>query len=537
MSKKIVQLVTCHEHRCSQCLSSSTSGCNNIVDIREVHPSLKIILIEYSKGVVHLDSGEGILPLSPPWDSHGWKSVYLGQNIEIFETGDILDVYFVGCYLSVIKKVDDRTLHSYFPYISTSLESDLLVRLSEKFSQSDKVQINNRLELSRRLDEIKEIVSIEISKSIPEIVFSTITRIAEIIAQQSTVIGVLIPLILDDEVEEIYVDRPDTLLRSESNQHLDRRNPSLKTDIQLFHIPLRFSASIPPLTPDGFHMQVRRAKQIPYSIRNLIENGTLSVGAAAILILAINSRMNITITGEPGVGKTTLLNALDMTTPQKWRKIYIEDAIESRKYEHQHQVRIKVSPVDEMLTFFDKATEIVKSLHRSPDYLVLGEIQTSEHSGALFQSLSAGLRSIQTCHSESASGLLTRWKTSHGISGSSLALMDLIVTLERPVPGESLRRVREIVEIKREVKNGITDFAGINKLFDIRDPKLRIEFVEDGAFSLSSSNAGSMEPVTAYNEFVKVLKELIISGSDNDLDTLGELLWSAGHPMRFTTCS
>jgi type IV secretory pathway ATPase VirB11/archaellum biosynthesis ATPase len=140
-----------------------------------------------------------------------------------------------------------------------------------------------------------------------------------------------------------------------------------------------------------------------------------------------------------------------MVTPIPWRKIYIEDAVESRLIEGHHQVRIKVDPVDERSRQSNKSIEIVKSLHRSPDYLILGEIQTAEHSQALFQAVAAGLRTIQTCHSDSAASLMSRWTIGHQVDSSSIALMDVIVTLDRPVPGQSRRYVKEIVEVRRDL--------------------------------------------------------------------------------------
>ncbi len=561
MSKRLIELILCPERRCGQCQSDNIGLCKRIVSSREEHPNAKIILLESVRGVAHFERESGVLPLGPPWYANGWESVYFGSNIEIFETEKLIDAYFVEPYISIFRVKDERVVHSFFPHISTALENDLLLRLSDSLLTAGRMQFTNRVGISNRLNETSRLISTEIIGSIPEIGQSTRERISEIIAQQSGVLGLIMPIVLDDEVEEVFLDRPGsllyfdhrrfgrcysstifedsevskivTLLRSESNLHLDRKNPSIKVDLVLFGIPLRFSASLPPLAPDGFHMQIRRAKCIPYSMPDLILNGTLNIEAAAMLVLAINSRMNITITGEPGVGKTTLLNALDMTTPQKWRKLYIEDTIESRKYETQHQIRIKVSPMDETVIHFDKATEIVKSLHRSPDYLVLGEIQTSEHSNALFQALSAGLHSIQTCHSDSASGLLTRWKIGHGIANSNIALMDVIVTLDRPTPGESFRQVKEITEICRKLKDGVTEFIGLNKLYNHRNPNWDFSFAQDGAYHLNAHNVGSENPMLAYSEVVKVLKEWISGKDAESVVKLGERLWSTGHPMKF----
>jgi hypothetical protein len=217
-----------------------------------------------------------------------------------------------------------------------------------------------------------------------------------------------------------------------------------------------------------------------------------------------------------------------MTTPRWWRKIYIEDAVESRNQEEHHQVRFKVDPVDEQLSRSNKSKEIIKCLHRSPDYLILGEIQTAEHSNALFQAIAAGLCTLQTCHSNSSSSLVSRWKLNHGIQESSIAMMDLIVTLERPRPGKSIRRVKELVEITRDNVDGLLKFSGMNVIYSTRIS--HCEWADDGAFLLHAKELGIESHVPALGR----LKELIVSGIyQSDLEVLSEHLWSTGHPMNF----
>jgi type IV secretory pathway ATPase VirB11/archaellum biosynthesis ATPase len=278
-------------------------------------------------------------------------------------------------------------------------------------------------------------------------------------------------------------------------------------------------------------MEIRRAKMSPFTIMDLVLNGTLGLKAAATLVLAVGSRFNITITGGPGTGKTTLLNALDMSTPSMWRKIYIEDAIESRVLTNHRQVRIRVDPVDEISTRFDKTSEIVKSLHRSPDYLVLGEIQTAEHSRALFQAIAAGLRVMQTCHSDSAASLVARWTSGHGIEKTNVALLDLIVTMERPIPGKSYRRVSQIVEVRREIVDGFLTFSGLNTLYDWRDPE-SVRWVRDGAFMFHAHRIGLESHVPAFETVLTCLENEKTSPFPSPIPSLSDRLWGKGHPMR-----
>ncbi len=521
----------------------------------------KILLVESKRNLIHL-SGSSVNVISqPPWYGGSWTTVYV-DSIDVIENNieTIVDTYFAGPYLSVflIDSKSDQLLHYAFPHVKSSLEHSLLQNL-ERDVQIDLPRGNpTRMSIQQKITLISNSVENYIASSLPEIDAKTRENLSQIASHRSSVLDSIFPLFVDDDVEEIYLDAPDTsfyfdhgrlgrvqtnlipcseeltrivtFLRSESNLHLDRRNPSLKTDLLIYNTPLRFSVSLPPLASEGIHLEIRRAKTRPFTILDLIRNDTLTIDAAAMLILAINSRMNITITGGPGVGKTTLLNALDSITPSNWRKLYIEDAIESRRYEGHHQIRVRVDPVDETDTSFDKVTEIVKSLHRSPDYLILGEIQTEEHSKALFHSIAAGLCSIQTCHSATPYGLITRWTRNHGIDESSIALMDLIVSLNRPRPGESARYVDKIVEIRRTIRSGVVLFEGLNLVYDRMNPSLSGKWAENGAFCQSALGQGIASHVPAFETITNELKKRV-SDKTGTLSDIASFLWSNGHPM------
>ncbi|MHA2042115.1 MAG: ATPase, T2SS/T4P/T4SS family, partial [Candidatus Thorarchaeota archaeon] len=473
-----------------------------------------------------------------------------------------VDAYLVGPYLSFYFSLTSgkEVFHRSYPLVRTSLEYGLMQKLSESVENDFQEQAAKRTNISIRLRQIADSVSRNILTSLPEISTMTRERISRIVANKSTVLDSLLPILLDDDVEELYVDRPKkpvyfdhcrlgrciskyelhqddvarfaTLLRAESNLHLDRRNPSLKTDLNLFDMNLRVSASLPPLSPDGLHLEIRRARRRPFTILDLIRNGTLPTEAAAALLLALGCRFNITITGGPGTGKTTLLNALDLDSPKAWRKIYIEDAVESRDLQNHHQVRFKVDPVDETDGHFDKSLEIVKTLHRSPDYLILGEIQTAEHSQALFQAIAAGLRAMQTCHSYSAASLVSRWTTGHDIEKSSIAMMDLIVTMVRPVPGESSRRVSEIVEVRRTVSEGVLEFTGLSTVYNYHSSQ-DLQWASDGAFLSYARETGHESHIQAYDAIVDLLTRSLQTSSNDAHRDLGKDIWSLERPLWF----
>ena len=98
-----------------------------------------------------------------------------------------------------------------------------------------------------------------------------------------------------------------------------------------------------------------------------------------------------------------------------------------------HQMKLRVDPFERGAeSSRTKSEEITKILHRSPDLVILGEIQSEEHSRAFFHALTAGVRGLQTFHASSAGQAIRRWREMHGISKTSLLDLDIIVQMSRP---------------------------------------------------------------------------------------------------------
>ncbi len=564
MKKTAVIIAVCPQGRCSGCVNNIDSTCRKLHYDNDEDSDYRAVVIEPEREFIHVCGQDEVEALAlPPWNSFGWESVYIPDCVIRFtNVENVVDAYPVGPYVSIFTKSSHGSVsHFAVPRLRSPLELKLLEELRGQAIEMSRCQISVRTLLTDRLKQVAYSVGDYISEFLPEVNEVTRERISEIASHHTSVLENFFPVVLDSEVEEVYVDRPEsvvyfdhhrlgrcfagfsvkhsdvsrlvTLLRLESNLHLDRKNPSLKTELSLFGIKLRFSASQAPLSPDGLQLQIRRASTIPFSIPSLIQNKTLPLDAAALLLLAVNSRFNITITGEPGSGKTTLLNALDMATPPIWRKIYIEDAIESRILGNHHQVRIKVDPVDERNGRFRKSDEIIKSLHRSPDYLILGEIQTAEHIQSLFQAMSAGLRTIQTCHSDSGAGLISRWTLVQGVELANIALMDVIVTMFRPVPGNSLRIVREIMEVRKGITDGGLEFRGLNRVYDCLDSDSKIgDWAMDGAFMFRSRELGVTTHETALYALIESLSGIIDHPDVESHSELHKMIWADGNPLK-----
>jgi len=177
------------------------------------------------------------------------------------------------------------------------------------------------------------------------------------------------------------------------------------------------------------------------------------------LVAWVEAGGNVTIVGETGTGKTTLLNAIDEKVDRKLRRVYVEDAVETldlveRGY---HQMKVKVDPYDRRPAGGrTKENEIVKVLHRSPDIVILSEIQSREHSQAFFHALSAGVRGMQTFHASTAEQALRRWTSVHGIPEESLRDLGLLVQMARPDRLGPRRIVARIADVAFDSGTALT---------------------------------------------------------------------------------
>jgi len=411
---------------------------------------------------------------------------------EIEEFSKVIEQYKIGPYhIKIYKcsgKYTNEALYTYNSLADTSPFGEIIESIAKHLSGSmifDNDTKHKPLDprfysLQELFNTRKTLIKEYIRHHYPE--FASMKDLVELIdlaCYKLTGIYKIAPFLMDKYIEEFYLDCPNTQLyldhrtwgrcktnvtlfeadleriktrlRYESGLLLDESNPSIKTELITDNFHVRTSMDIAPLAVDGLHLDVRKLKRKAFTLPELVANGTLPVEIAAYLYFAMLRRCNITVIGEPNSGKTTLVNALDLITPPEWRKITIEDVIESvpQHIYDKHQVRLQVIPFEGENTSRSKSKEIVKLLHRSPDYVFLGEIQTQEHSQAVFHALTAGLHLIQTCHASSPENLIVRWVEHHGIAPINLLTLDLIVFMRAYYHQKLIRKVRRVSEVEK----------------------------------------------------------------------------------------
>ncbi|MGQ4914606.1 MAG: ATPase, T2SS/T4P/T4SS family [Candidatus Asgardarchaeia archaeon] len=358
----------------------------------------------------------------------------------------------------------------------------------------------------------------------------------------------LLPYLLDEYITEIYIDRPNTriyidhikfgrcttttivdkatleklknILELENNLSLDTSTPSIKGDLRTDYFHVRVTIDSYPITVDGLAVDIRKYRKKPFTITELVHLGTISPLLASFLIFLMKRKINILIIGRPGSGKTTLANAIDMLTPSYWRKIYIEDVIESidQRTMGRHQLRLKVeSYIGKEKTRYKKSTEIIKLLHRNPDWIFLGEILTKDHSEALFHALVSGITGIETYHAATPLDAILRWNIFHKIPFYAMRNLGLIVLMGR-IERKNTRYIRVLEVVEPYLTNSKEKIpVGLNTIFKYDMSYDHIFCVTDNLFHKSinikrlhkTQNVRKIDFISEIAYYTKTIVQLV----------------------------
>lgn len=218
----------------------------------------------------------------------------------------------------------------------------------------------------------------------------------------------------------------------------------------------RVNATIPPLSLDGPTLTVRKFSTLPFTVNDLITNGSISEQVANFLKACVEASINLVVSGGTGTGKTTFLNVLSSFIPVSDRVITIEDTAELQLHQP-HVVRLEKRPPNiEGKGEITIRQLVTNALRMRPDRIVVGECRGGEALDML-QAMNTGHDgSMTTVHSNSPRDTLRRIETMVLMAGMELPLkaireqvassIELIVHLERMKDGS--RRVVQISEVQ-----------------------------------------------------------------------------------------
>ncbi len=188
------------------------------------------------------------------------------------------------------------------------------------------------------------------------------------------------------------------------------------------------------ITPFGTAFTIRKFREDPYSIIDLINIGTFSEEMAAYFWVCLENRASIMVLGGTAAGKTTALNTLACLIKPGSKIITIEETAELN-LPHDNWVSLIArqsyglggSGIGEVSLF-----DLVKtSMRHRPDVMIVGEVRGQE-AYVLFQALATGHGGMCTMHAENLDSAVKRLtQKPMDISPAYIPLMNIVVPIQR----------------------------------------------------------------------------------------------------------
>ncbi len=217
----------------------------------------------------------------------------------------------------------------------------------------------------------------------------------------------------------------------------------------------RVEAVIPPASPDGPHVSIRRFFKETLTVQRLVQFGSMTPVAAQALGAFVAGKTNVIVAGGTGSGKTSMLNALSAMIPQGERVVVIEDSREVQ-FQHPHVVNLEARPPDPKGRGAVSIRDLFRAtLRMRPDRVVVGEIRGGEALDIVQAMTSGHGGCMGTLHATYPRDTLTRLETMCLMSDVGMPLtamraqigsaINIIVQVSRLQDGS--RKVTHISEV------------------------------------------------------------------------------------------
>lgn len=287
----------------------------------------------------------------------------------------------------------------------------------------------------------------------------------------------------DPAVEEIWINEPSRVFIAREGRHeltttvLTEEDVSDLVERMLKTTGRRIDISQPftdAQLPDGSRVHIvlggitQRYAAInirKFTVRatrlgDMVQLGSLTRHAAAVLDAAVVSGLNILVSGGTQAGKTTMLNALAGSIPGSERVISCEEVFEI-KLPIPDWVSMQTRQAGLEGTGEIRLRDLVKeSLRMRPSRLIVGEVRGEECLDLLL-ALNSGLPGLCTIHANSAREALTKMCTLPLLAGENIGSRFVLPTvagcvdlvLHLGIGADGHRRVREIVGVSGRMED------------------------------------------------------------------------------------
>lgn len=291
-------------------------------------------------------------------------------------------------------------------------------------------------------------------------------------------------------------------LIAETEKELDEESPIIDAQME----NARIHAQIRPYALSGAAASIRIGKGKSIGIYGLLKSQTLDLETLAYIWLAIDSKMNIVISGAPASGKTTLLSAISNFIPHYSKLLIIEEEINELRFSE---------PMFNIVSLYgskygatNTRAQVLNALRMRPDRIVIGEIR-GEEAGELFTGANLGIPFITTMHSgeDNLSIIKKLLVKPMAVESRSLSMLDVSIHMRQE--GIRSRIVSAIYEYRwlsrAEIESGIEvgDGDSVQSSTIVAEGRGSEESILSSKALLAYSKQNDLSPKAARKELAK----------------------------------
>jgi len=295
--------------------------------------------------------------------------------------------------------------------------------------------------------------------------------------------GPLAPYMLDNEIEEIWINSPERIFIARAGKN-ELTNLLLTSDdvrnivdralmwsgrrLDLSHpfvdarLPdgSRLHVAIPEITPEHWAVNIRKHLHRSLSLKDLASRDAMTLEMATLLGKCVKAGLNILVSGATQAGKTTLLNALVSAIPVQERVITIEEVFEL-KPNLPDVVSLQTRAANLQGEGEIPLRRLIKeSLRMRPSRIIVGEVREAEALDLLI-ALNSGLPGMGTIHANSTRDAIVKLQTLPLLAGENISqkfiaptvavAIDLVIQVA--LDSHGARRITEISTVTGRVEN------------------------------------------------------------------------------------
>lgn len=307
---------------------------------------------------------------------------------------------------------------------------------------------------------------------------------ADLLARYTNGLGIVEDLLSDSRITDVYINAPadtnpvhvvmdgeecasnvflsqddlDALVsrfRTISGRPFGEAVPVLELNLEAFGV--RVSVIGDPLSTSGLAYAFRKHSLSPWTLPKLINTRSISPFGAGLLSFLMDGQASVLVAGEVGAGKTSLLSAMLLEIPQKYRILTIEDTNEI-PIEKLQSLGWKVQGMSSHSSVLKSGAEMSPetalraALRLGNSSLVLGEVRGSEVK-VLYEAMQvgkAGNSVIGTIHGSSIENVYERIVHTLGVPPASFKATDAVIicsSIRLEGTMRKLKRVSCIAEV------------------------------------------------------------------------------------------